>query len=248
MCNLMRFIFTSACYFWTKKSAFVLAVSPMMHLSISIFTDWVCRKGGYWSGLMYPNCRVAQREQTVCILSLPGWFLCRLAPVSPCFEMQKGHLSVLCSFASVWRMSLCICVCWLRPFTAKPPFVTGERRAVERARERGRVVDAQYRRRRRGKRWKEASRKGELRHKVGSISFSYFLVWIEQWVRGNPKPCDWYLTSGGRGTARRVRTSSETLLPSAKIWLVGGAYSGPALRLHTKRGTSSSCAWISEMP
>lgn len=28
-------------------------------------------------------------------------------------------------------MSLCICLCWLSPFTAKPPFVTGERRAVK---------------------------------------------------------------------------------------------------------------------
>lgn len=64
-------------------------------------------------------------------------------------------------------MSLCICVCWLRPFTAKPPFVTGERRAAERARERGRVMDAQYRRRRRGKRWKEASMKEGVKTQSG---------------------------------------------------------------------------------
>lgn len=57
----------------------------------------------------------------------------------------------------------------MSPFTAKPPFVTGERRAVERERERerGRATDAEYRRGRRGERWKEASRKGGVRHKDG---------------------------------------------------------------------------------
>lgn len=203
LCNLMRFIFTFACYFWTKKSSFVLVVSPMMHLSVSIFTDWGCRKGGYWSGLMYPNCRAAQR-QTVCVLRLPDWYLCWLAPVSPWKRhVLKWRRAIYLSCAALllydgWACR--ICVRWLRPFTAKPPFVTGERRAVERARERGRAMDAQYRRGRRGKRWKEANRKeGGLRHKVGSIFFSYFLVWIEQWVRGNPKPCEWYFTAGGRG-------------------------------------------------
>lgn len=203
LCNLMRFIFTSACYFWTKKSAFVLVVSPMMHLSISLFTALGCRKGGYWSGLMYPNCRAAQRQQTVCILSLPDWFLCRLAPVSP----WKRHvlkwrraIYLSCAALLLYDKWACASVCAGWDHLLPNPLLSLEK--GERLRERGRgggwwmlstgegggVKD--------GKRL--AWRRG-LRHKVGSIFFSYFLVWMEQWVRGNPKPCEWYFTSGGRG-------------------------------------------------
>lgn len=217
LCNLMRFIFTSACYFWTKKSAFVPVVSPMMHLSISIFTAWGCRKGGYWSGLMYPDCRAAQRRQTVCILSLPDWFLCRLAPVSPwkCHVLKwRRAIYLSCAALLLYDGWACASVCAGGDHLLPNPLLSLEK--GERLRERGRggrVMDAQYRRRRRGKRWKEASRKGGLRHKVGSIFFSYFLVWIEQWVRGNPKPCEWYFTSGSRG--RRKKASKDQQLNSA---------------------------------
>lgn len=85
-----------------------------------------------------------------------------------------------------------------------------------------------------------------LRHIAGSIFFSYALLWIERRAHGGP--CEWVCSCVRRRGTRRERSSSSNLLPSAKIWLVGGAYwgSSAAAAAHKERDTSSSCTWISE--
>lgn len=119
----------------------------MMHLPASVSIDCDGRKGGCWSGLMYPNRRIAQGHQTASVCSLSDWFLSRLASVSA-WKWKEWELFWNEEGSSIYLVQLRLCVMdglahlyvRVEPIYCQhppppPPFVTGERR--ERLREGG---------------------------------------------------------------------------------------------------------------
>lgn len=249
-CSLIGFIFISARYFWfttwlqLERRAFVLVVSPVTRRPcFYIYSPGGSRQGGCWSGLMYPNCRAASGGQTVRVCRpqlMAAQISSGLASKAECFKLMEGHLFILGCFACVWWMSLCVC----EPVNCQTPLCDWEKG------ERlwwGEGDGCRVQEREAGGKDGErlAGRGGRgLRHIVGSIFFSYSLLWIERRARGGP--CEWVFSCVRRRGTRRERSSSSNLLPSAKIWRVGGAYwgSSAAAAAHKERDTSSSCTWI----
>lgn len=112
-----------------------------------------------------------------------------------CFEMTKGHLSVLCLCMMDELVYLCVPA---EPILLANPLLLPEKgkrvkreRERQRESERRRVMETERRRGRRGKRSKKGCRKGgnahththiyahTHTHTVGSILFSYILL-LEQ--------------------------------------------------------------------
>lgn len=179
-----------------------LLFSLYLPWSICLFLYLPTGKGGYWSGLMCPNCREAQGQQTVSVCSLLNWLLCRLAPVSPReWNVLKWRVVYLsCSALPLCDRWACASV-HTRWAHLPNPLLSQENR--EQLSEQGKGGG--------GGRWMQSTGEGGggsngkrlagrgVRHKVRSILFSYLLLWIEQWVRGDPK--HFYIN-------RRVRRSS----------------------------------------
>lgn len=115
--SLMQFFFSYACYFWwiswpsLKDGSMLLLFLPWC-ICLSLHSQTVAagrKMGGYWSGLMYPNRRLAQGQQTASVCSLADWFPSRLAPVSP-WEWNEWELFWNEEGSSIYLAQLCPCM------------------------------------------------------------------------------------------------------------------------------------------
>lgn len=190
---------------------------------------------------MYPRRKIAQGHQTVSVsvacLTDPASDQLQSCPESEmnenCSEMNKGPLSVLCSFAPAWRMSLCNCVCQLSPFAAEPPLSPEKGVKREKGREIGQDGEGGGTLGT-GEGGGGRDRKREAGRGVRSILFSYVLLWKERWARGEPTSGEWALYVGKR----------ESQGPEPIILRCSALRSelSPGLRLHTKAELLPSAA------
>lgn len=148
-----------------------------------------------------------------------------------CFETKKGRLSVSCSLASVCDGWACASVCagWAHLLPNPPHPHLCHWRAVKRG---GEGDGGWVQEREEGDEMLRGMQEGGKTQWEASSFHIFCFEWSSERVAIQTH-CEWVFYVMQQGTASKEQRLNSAA-PQAKVWLVGGAYWGPGLRLHTK--------------